>query len=248
MGLLAAESTFQPYGTSHWALITLIVVGSLALALAGRRHPGAATARPVRRGFAVLIVVLFLPLLVYRLLPDQWNLYTSLPLHLCDLAWMAAAHALWTGRRWAGTLTYYWGLTLTPQAMATPALNSPDFPHIDFLEFWAQHLLVVWAAVYLTWVVGLRPGWRDYRRSLLVTLTWMAALLVVNAALGTNYGFLNAKPDNPSMLDLLGGWPWYLGVEVALGAAAWALLTWPWTHRARRATIPPATGRHRERP
>ncbi|NEW47902.1 TIGR02206 family membrane protein, partial [Nocardia cyriacigeorgica] len=26
-----------------------------------------------------------------------------------------------------------------------------DFPHYEYLGFWAIHLLVVWAAIYLTW-------------------------------------------------------------------------------------------------
>ena len=40
---------------------------------------------------------------------------------------------------------------------------------------------------------------------------------------------MNRKPDNPSVLDFMGGWPWYLGVELAIGLTVWALLTWPWT-------------------
>ena len=27
----------------------------------------------------------------------------------------------------------------------------------------------------------------------------------------------------------MGEWPWYLGVELIVGLAGWALLTWPWT-------------------
>jgi uncharacterized membrane protein YwaF len=42
------------------------------------------------------------------------------------------------------------GLTLTSQAIVTPDLAS-DFPDPIFLLFWAMHLLVVWAAVYLVW-------------------------------------------------------------------------------------------------
>jgi uncharacterized membrane protein YwaF len=38
----------------------------------------------------------------------------------------------------------------------------------------------------------------------------------------------------------MGGWPWYLGVELVVGLAVWALLTWPWT-RSRAARHP--TGR-----
>ena len=55
-----------------------------------------------------------------------------------------------------------------------------------------MHLLVVWAAVYLTWGLALRPDWRSYRTALLVTAGWVAAMFGVNALAGTNFGYLAA--------------------------------------------------------
>jgi uncharacterized membrane protein YwaF len=54
-------------------------------------------------------------------------------------------------------------------------------------------------------------------------------MLGFNAVAGTNYAFVSRRPDNPSLLDFMGEWPWYLGVELVVGVAGWALLTWPWT-------------------
>jgi hypothetical protein len=39
-----------------------------------------------------------------------------------------------------------------------------------------------------------------------------------NVVVGTNYGYLNAKPSAASALDLLGPWPWYLLAEVVIVA------------------------------
>lgn len=227
--LLQAERTFSPYGPSHWAVLVLIAVGAVALVWLGRRQRGTRSGQVFARVFAVVIVLFAIAMLIYRLLPSQWDVEISLPFHLSDLAWMTAAYTLWTGQRWSYALTYYWGLTLNPQAMITPALDAPDFPRIDFIDFWAQHTLVVWAAIYLTWGVGMRPDWRSYATAVSATLAWGLAVLGFNTAAGTNYGFLNAKPENPSLLDLMGDWPWYLGVELAVGLAGWALITWPWT-------------------
>lgn len=232
--MLEVERTFVPYGASHWAVMSFLAGGALLLVVLGRRLSEAEGVR-VGRTFAVVMAAFLVPMLVYRLTPSQWDVHVSLPLHLCDLAWMVAAFALWTRSWWAYVLTFYWGLTLTPQAMITPALDAPDFPHLDFIDFWAQHCLVVWAAVYLTWGVRMRPDWRGYRVAIAITLVWAVGALGFNEVFGTNYGFVSAKPSNPSILDLMGGWPWYLGVELVVGATAWALVTWPWTRQVERA-------------
>ncbi|WP_033401870.1 TIGR02206 family membrane protein [Actinopolyspora mortivallis] len=229
MGQAGTAETFTPYGVSHWVLLGVLAVGALLLVRAGRRHRGTRAGVLFTRAFALSLGLFAVAMQVYRVLPSQWNISVSLPLHLSDFTWIVAVYALWTHRQWAYSLTYYWGLTLNPQAMLTPALDAPSFPHIDFVDFWTQHTLVVWAAIYLTWGLGLRPVWRDFATTVMVTVVWGVAVFWFNRVTGTNYGFLNSKPNNPSLLDVMGPWPWYLAVEFVVGLTAWALITWPWT-------------------
>ena len=130
-------------------------------------------------------------------------------------------------------LTYYWCLVLSSQALITPDVGtaeegSPDFPHHLFITFFALHVLVVWAAIYLTWGRRMRPSWRDYRFAIIATLVWGAFTFTFNAIVGTNYGYLNGKPPTASVLDFLGPWPVYLLIEVTIVLIVWALITWPW--------------------
>ena len=134
-----------------------------------------------------------------------------------------------SGRGWACALTYYWGLTLSVQALLTPALGGGDFPAPSFLVFFADHVLVVWIAVLITWGLRRRPSWRDYRFALVATACWAVPTQAVNALTGANYGYLDRKPETASLLDVLGPWPWYLLVEAALVVGVWALITLPWT-------------------
>ncbi len=212
----------------------LLAVGVLVLAWFGGRYRETRVVVPLGRGFAAVLVAFHLPILIYDLSPARFDLENSLPFHICDLGWMAAAYALWSRRQWAYALTYYWGLTLAPQALITPALDAPRAPSVDFFSFWGQHLLVVWAAVYLTWWVGMRPTWRSFAFAAGVTVAWGIAMLGFNELAGTNYLFVSRTPDNPSLLDLMGAWPWYLAVELVFGLVCWALLTWPWTRSTAR--------------
>ena len=99
------------------------------------------------------------------------------------------------------------------------------FPNYEFFGFWAIHLLVVWAAIYLTWGRRMRPRWRSYRIAVLVTVTWAAATFTFNRIAGTDYGFLNGKPRTASLLDVLGPWPVYPLTAATLILIVWALMT-----------------------
>jgi hypothetical integral membrane protein (TIGR02206 family) len=231
---LSAQRSFAVYGTSHWTVLIVLAAGALVLAWLGGRYRGTQTVWTLGRAFAVVMVAFHVPILIYDLTPARFDIENSLPFHISDLAWMAAAYALWTQQQWAYALTYYWGLTLVPQALITPALDAPGVASIDFFSFWGQHLLVLWAAVYLTWWAGMRPNWRSFAFAATVTVVWGIAMLGFNSVAGTNYMFVSSKPDNPSLLDFMGGWPWYLGVELVVGLAGWAILTWPWTRSGAR--------------
>ena len=220
------EGPFVVYGTSHQVVIGILLVGAVALACAGRTLRGSSPVA-LSRGLAVAIVLGTVPLQLLYLTPGRFDLRHTLPLQLCDLASVVAAYALWTHRPWATSLTYYWGLTLTPQAVILPSL-SHAFPDPRFFLFWTMHGLIIWAAVHLTWGVGLSPTWRTYRTSLAATATWAVTVICFNRAADTNYGYLNAKPDGPSTLDLLGDWPTYLLSETVVVATVWAVITLPW--------------------
>jgi hypothetical integral membrane protein (TIGR02206 family) len=206
----------------------VFVIGAVLLVAVGRRQ-SEAQARIFGRVLGGVTALIYAAVLVYSLIPP--SLQYSVPLQLTDLATTVGAYALWSQRHWAAALTYYWGLVLSVQALISPVLRGRDFPDYRFLAFWAIHLLVVWAAIYLTWGRGFRPTWGDYRFVLAVTLAWAAITMAFNAIAGSNYGFLNRKPGTPSLLDLFGPWPLYVAVATALVAAVWAFMTWPWQRR-----------------
>jgi len=230
VALNAVEREFSPYGPSHWAVLAVFAIGSAGLVWIGR-HQSDSQARRLCRVLAVLTGAIYVAWLVYLLLPP--TIAASVPLRMTDLATVAAAYALWSQRHWAFALTYYWGLVLSSQALVSPVLYAPDFPNYEFLGFWAIHLLVVWAAIYLTWGRGMRPQWRSYRVAVITTLVWAAVTFTFNRIAGTNYGFLNRKPATATLLDVLGPWPLYIltgGVAIAI---VWALMTWPWQRKPR---------------
>lgn len=236
---------FEAFTLEHLGLVAGFLVVGVALVLLGRAHRGTATEVRFRRGFALLIPVFTVPMQVLQLLPGDFDLDTSLPLQLCDFAWVPVAWALLTRHPLALSLTYYWGLTLSLQALAQPTLDEA-FPDPNFFAFWGKHVLLVWGAVYATLTLRQGPSWRGYRQAVVATALWVAVAMSVNGLLDTNYGYFNGKPKG-TVLDYLGPWPWYVLAEVAIVAAAWAVITLPWVRKRgpSETDVTPGTARDR---
>jgi hypothetical integral membrane protein (TIGR02206 family) len=93
----------------------------------------------------------------------------------------------------------------------------------------------VWAAFYLTWGLGVRPNWRSYWFTVVVTAAWALTAYIFNVIADTNYGYLNRKPPSASFLDLLGPWPWYVFAEIVIVFFGWmVVMTLPWTRAEKR--------------
>ncbi|MGD7706328.1 YwaF family protein [Microlunatus sp. Y2014] len=229
---------FTSYGPVHWSMLALTAVGSVVMQWLGRRHRGTPRATTFSRAFGIVMAVVTVGFFLLWLWPSLFNLDQSLPLHFSDVLRFMAALALLTHRRLPVAVTYYWGLTLNIQSLLTPDLTPMVLPAAEFVSYWLQHIMIMWAVCYLTWGLKLAPDWRSYRLTLLFTLGFAAVVFTINSVLGTNYAYLNRKPASTSALDLLGGWPLYLLVVLVLMIVVWGLMTWPWTRRSRTAAEP----------
>ncbi|MBO0813094.1 MAG: TIGR02206 family membrane protein [Microlunatus sp.] len=223
--------TFVRWGFGHWTMLVLTAVGSVVLVVAGRRVRGSPAAVTLSKVFGMTMFVIALARLLQLFLPGNFRIDQSIPLQLSDLLRFIGSYALWSRRFWATSLVYYWGLTFNIQSIITPNLYYGRYPIVDFTAYWSLHILVMWAAIFLTWGLGIRPTWRSYRIAIIGTLVWAAVTFTFNVLAGTNYGFLNAKPSSASLLSVMGPWPFYLLSAFVAMFVIWALITWPWTAR-----------------
>jgi hypothetical integral membrane protein (TIGR02206 family) len=174
-----------------------------------------------RRAEWALAIILLAQWFVRALLAKALGYFdpmTALPLHLCDVAAMLGGIALITRRQILIDLTYFWGMVGTLQGLLTPNLLF-NFPHPEYFGFFLLHSGVVVAALHMA------LGWRRYPtvRSLWVTFGWLQVYAVVAAMVnhftGSNYAFLGARPEQPSLMDYLPQPPQHVPVLeiIALG-------------------------------
>jgi len=102
------------------------------------------------------------------------------------------------------------------QGMITPDV-AYDFPDPQFLFFFVEHGGIIAALLYLTLGSGLRPRPQSLPRVALATLFYAAVAGIADWLLGTNYGFLRAKPPGATLLSIMSPWPWYIPELVVAG-------------------------------
>ena len=231
---------FHPFTTQHYAALAVGGFVAVAFLLAGKK--GGATGKRTAAVLAFVNACVYpLSLAAWLSLDGEKAWDNLLPFHLCDVAAVVAAIALVTKRPLFCALTYFWGLAATIQGLITPALTV-GFPAPPFMMFFVHHFAVVIAALYLPIVDGWRPK-APFWRSPLEVMGWSVLYLMfamaVNKLLGSNFAFASRPPDNPSLIDHLGPWPWYLVSMLGLAVVFYLVLALPFVRKKGERLAPP---------
>ncbi|HLT34833.1 MAG TPA: TIGR02206 family membrane protein, partial [Enhygromyxa sp.] len=139
-------------------------------------------------------------------------------------------YALWSKRRIAAELLYFWTCSGTFLAMILPAIDR-GFPSYRFFIYFALHGGVVVTSVVLVYGMGLYPDRRSPLRAYGLTMIYIVVIAALDLATGQNYLFLAHKPPEETLLDYMGPWPLYVMVALAIGLGLFYLLNWPFRGR-----------------
>jgi hypothetical integral membrane protein (TIGR02206 family) len=211
--------------------IHLIALAVAALYIFGlttfRKHPNPTVRRNVRYVLAAILVIDEILWHVWHLVWGHWTVQEMLPLHLCSVLVWIGAYMLVTKSYLIYEIMYFLGIAGALQALLTPDVGIYGFPHYRFFQCFLSHSTIVGSAIYMTVVEGYRPTWRSFWRVALMMNLYMGFVMVVNTLLGSNYLFIARKPDTPTLIDLLGPWPWYILALEAIGLVLCFLLYVP---------------------
>jgi len=226
---------FVLFGRDH--LVVLALAFLLPAVLAGLTRHDARLQRILRYSFAALLLGnwVFWYAVFWR---NGWlTLGDALPLNLCDWANIAVIVALLTHNPRAYELGYFWALAGTLQGLITPDTQY-DFPEVRFIIFSVFHAGIIASILYLTFATHLRPYLASLPRVAAWTLLYAVVAGLADWQLGTNYGFLRAKPSNVSLFAFMPEWPRYIPVLVGLGLVSLLIYYapfWLWDQFAPRA-------------
>lgn len=212
-------TAFQPFGFQHW-LSSGITIGLAILApLLVRRLAGDALQQTLTKVLALCLASYLVAGPVIRSGVYGFPLRENLPLHMCGVSVILGTLMLWLRSFRVYEVVYFWGIGGVLAALLTPDLQD-GFPHPLFLLFFAGHGLALAAVMHATFVFGFRPTARSVRIAIGATAVYALVMFPVNLLLGSNYLYLMRKPFQPSPLDYMGPWPWYI---LGLGAVVIAV-------------------------
>lgn len=236
----AAEPTFDVFSAEHVVTLGVVVAVTFAVGLLLRFTRSSANGPAVRAAVCYALAITLVGAQVagdiVEIQLGRYTIQRSLPLHLCDIGAFVSALALILAARpphrdslgrWQTLFeaAYFWGLGGTTQALLTPVIDDP-FPHPMFIVFFVAHGSIL-CAVGAMFGMGFRPGRGFVLRVWLLSTGLAACVMPVNWLLGANYMFLCGPPENPSLYDYLGPWPWSILSLEALGFVILCVLALP---------------------
>ena len=220
--------SFESFSLEHILTVAGFAV-VIAVAIAAARGIDRDRRRLLELSVAALAGALWVGIVIWGFAPSRFDPRWSYPINICDLVALIVPIAFvrphWTWH----ALLYFWGLTLSTQAILTPDLVSGPST-LAFWIFWLMHVLIVGGAVYVLVVRRYRPTWRDCAFAIAAAVLWLVVVFAIDLATGFNYGYVgNAKPSQPTLIDYLGPWPQRVAVMAILGSVAMMILQLPWT-------------------
>jgi hypothetical integral membrane protein (TIGR02206 family) len=201
---------FQSYGFEHFIWLALGVASTVFWIRLGRKQGSDLGERRIGLIQSLIPAGLWLLISLYMLLFERpVNLDLVLPFHISYFMNLMLPFMLWRRSFFLFEITYYMVMGGCIQSLLTPALDH-SFPHYLNLRFFVVHIGLLQSVFYAIFVYGFRPTWQSFGRAFLWTNIYVVLVFGINYILGTNFLYLNRKPNVATLLDLFGPWPWYL--------------------------------------
>lgn len=216
------------FGLAHLAI--LCTVPALAALLVAAQHNFGVRGKNIRFVLAFLLFAASISYYGYFAVTGAKMFPYHIPLELCDASLWLIIAALLSLKPAIFDIAYYWAIAGATQSLCTPNLVHPT-PFLS-VQFFFDHGLIVCATLYLIWSGQVHPRPGSVTRSLIAANIYALLVGIFDFLFKTDYMFLRSKPPTPSLLDLLGPWPWYILVCEFVALGLFLLLYLPFRQNA----------------
>lgn len=134
------------------------------------------------------------------------NPVDHLPITVCGWAAIFASYMVIGKSQTLFDLSYFWTLTGSIFALATPTVITFTGPtRFRYYQFWGEHLVVYIAVFYMIFVHKMRPTIKSFIKAYIGIAILAVVAYFANDIIGpgANYLFMARPEDTPSILDVL---------------------------------------------
>ena len=184
--------------------------------------------------WAVFTVIELCKYIHFALYPDQFNVKTGLPFHLCSISLFTYPLAVFTRNGIFRNFIYAVNMPGALFALITPDIGNSPMLSFYFLHLIVAHTFIVLIPLYMVCCGFFRPDFRLLPGVALMLLVTMIPALLLNRLIGSNYYFING-PVQGTLTGQLAQWTGddaYLLPMLGLLIAIWALLYAPFVATA----------------
>jgi hypothetical integral membrane protein (TIGR02206 family) len=186
---------FVLFGRQHLLMILLTVALCIALPLVAKQTLNRRQQIWVARGMSLTFFVWVILYIVIRIGLGDFDRSIDVPLDICNLVALLLPFVMWNPSQKVHEVLYFWILAGTFQAVLTPYLFN-GYPNFTFIKYWIVHGGLIVYAVYVTVVLGLRPGARGIWKALFTPSMspWFWACVPVREVSGKRFSISNSTP------------------------------------------------------
>jgi hypothetical integral membrane protein (TIGR02206 family) len=152
----------------------------------------------------------------------------AFPLHMCDLSAFAIAYYLCKREKIFFNCAFFWGIGGATMALLTPDVDFA-FPNAVFVPFFYAHSLILLGVFFSVIALKQRPYLNDVHKVIGISLVLMIFIYLANFVLGdgANFWYLNAKPDNATIMNLFPDPPYHILVTIPVAIALFYIIYLP---------------------
>ncbi|MFG6114002.1 TIGR02206 family membrane protein [Halobacillus sp. MO56] len=218
------DQPFDMFGGSHIIMLIIYLTGLALILVGNKKLQKDQTGYQLLRWFLFgLLIISEVSYQTWAIVNGVWSSKDYLPLHLCGIASIIAAAAIWKQNHTLIKITYFIAVIPALMALVTPDLPH-DYQHYRYWKFFLHHMAISWSGVLLALVHPVTITWKTTMKAYGFLVFYAILMGFVNQAIGSNYLYLSRTPGKGTPLDLLGdGFWYYINLGLITLASFWLL-------------------------
>jgi len=208
-GFFQDNNAFVNYTAEHYLSVIIFLIIGIAFILIGKYK----LKGNQKYSFIVLILSFVFFFQVIKIFVMQYkgvfDIKTDIPLHLCNMSPLFLLLAYYFRSRLAWSIFFLWIMSGTFQSLITPTLHQ-SFPNYEWWRYWIIHAWLVTGAFYGIFVFGYKIRFKDIFKALLWLNVLAFVVFLINTQLGSNYMYMQGKPEGKTLYNALLDWPYYI--------------------------------------